>query len=156
MAMPIKFRCKHCNQLLGIARRKAGSEVECPTCKHKVEVPSNGASEGSVVRAERSEPAVPAPPLFERSDFEEILKPPVPAERHAVPPPPSSPAPARAAALPDAYDVEPARPSGESFSGLAPPGILLTPWRATLVTVVVVLLLGVAFGAGLIVGRWVL
>ena len=30
--MPIRFRCAYCNQLMGIAHRKAGSVVRCPTC----------------------------------------------------------------------------------------------------------------------------
>ena len=29
-AMPIRFRCAYCNQLMGIARRKAGTVVRCP------------------------------------------------------------------------------------------------------------------------------
>src|SRR5947209_4069935 len=49
--MPIRFRCAYCNQLLGIARRKAGTVVRCPTCAGEV----NG------------------PFVFERSDFDELL-----------------------------------------------------------------------------------
>lgn len=37
--MPIKFRCPHCRQLLGIARAKAGLPVDCPTCGRTVRVP---------------------------------------------------------------------------------------------------------------------
>src|SRR5947209_460375 len=29
-SMPIRFRCAYCNQLMGIARRKAGTVVRCP------------------------------------------------------------------------------------------------------------------------------
>src|SRR5262245_45905806 len=37
--MSIKFRCVHCNQKLGIADRKAGTQVQCPTCLQMVTVP---------------------------------------------------------------------------------------------------------------------
>jgi phage FluMu protein Com len=38
--MPIRFRCVYCNQLLGIARRKAGTVVRCPHCSEQLIVPS--------------------------------------------------------------------------------------------------------------------
>ena len=37
--MPIKFRCTHCSQLLGISRSRAGKIVDCPTCGRAVRVP---------------------------------------------------------------------------------------------------------------------
>jgi hypothetical protein len=37
--MPIKFRCEHCHQLLGISRSKAGKVADCPTCGRSVRVP---------------------------------------------------------------------------------------------------------------------
>ncbi|HID22034.1 MAG TPA: hypothetical protein EYP14_06490, partial [Planctomycetaceae bacterium] len=37
--MPIKFRCKHCRQLLGIARSRAGAVVDCPACGRTIRVP---------------------------------------------------------------------------------------------------------------------
>jgi len=37
--MPIKFRCSRCQRLLGIARRKAGSETKCPHCGATITVP---------------------------------------------------------------------------------------------------------------------
>lgn len=37
--MPIKFRCQHCRQFLGISRGKAGLVVDCPTCGRSIRVP---------------------------------------------------------------------------------------------------------------------
>jgi hypothetical protein len=64
--MPIKFKCPSCDQMLGIARRKAGSVISCPRCSYPATVP-----------AEEGEPARPAAvgrtshrPAFERGDFD--------------------------------------------------------------------------------------
>lgn len=38
--MPIRFRCAHCDKLLGIARRKAGTIVNCPQCGQPLIVPT--------------------------------------------------------------------------------------------------------------------
>lgn len=37
--MPIKFRCPHCRQFLGISRSKAGMLSDCPTCGRSIRVP---------------------------------------------------------------------------------------------------------------------
>ncbi|MCP4783600.1 MAG: hypothetical protein GY903_17035 [Fuerstiella sp.] len=37
--MPIKFRCKHCHQLLGISRSRASAVVDCPQCGRSLRVP---------------------------------------------------------------------------------------------------------------------
>ncbi len=37
--MPIKFRCKHCHQLLGISRSRASALVDCPQCGRSLRVP---------------------------------------------------------------------------------------------------------------------
>lgn len=37
--MPIKFRCEHCRQFLGISHQKAGTLVDCPTCGRTIRVP---------------------------------------------------------------------------------------------------------------------
>lgn len=37
--MPIRFRCAYCNQLMGIATRKAGKVITCPQCAGQVVVP---------------------------------------------------------------------------------------------------------------------
>ena len=37
--MPIKFRCPHCEQFLGISRSKAGAVTDCPMCGRTIRVP---------------------------------------------------------------------------------------------------------------------
>lgn len=37
--MPIKFRCPHCEQFLGISRSKAGAVTDCPMCGRTLRVP---------------------------------------------------------------------------------------------------------------------
>src|SRR5256714_9996645 len=70
-AMPIRFRCAYCNQLMGIARRKAGTVVRCPTCSGQVVVPKpEGPPEPEPEdRSPQPPPPEPAQDLFERSDF---------------------------------------------------------------------------------------
>src|SRR5215216_3266212 len=38
--MPIKFRCTHCNQFLGISRAQSGTIVDCPACGRSIRVPN--------------------------------------------------------------------------------------------------------------------
>jgi hypothetical protein len=76
--MPIQFRCGSCQQLLGIAKRKAGAIVDCPTCRQKTRVP--------IIK----ENVAPPPPskeltnkpvsIFDRVDVEKLLSPPVQKE----------------------------------------------------------------------------
>lgn len=40
--MAIKFRCPHCQQLLGISTTKSGTIVDCPACGRSVNVPAEG------------------------------------------------------------------------------------------------------------------
>ncbi len=37
--MPVRFLCPACHQLLSIATRKIGSEVDCPKCRSTILVP---------------------------------------------------------------------------------------------------------------------
>src|SRR5438105_740485 len=101
--MPIKFRCEHCHQKLGIAHRKAGQQVQCPTCLQMVTVPG---SDGEPAAGIHSAPIAPVGtvgnPLFEQSDFDDILKHPSPerAPRSSPAAPVSPHAPAWSAPLP--------------------------------------------------------
>jgi hypothetical protein len=157
--MPIRFRCPHCQQLLGIARRKAGTSVNCPTCHQSVLVPlhdveEDAPSEAANSTARKTTPAsghAPAQPslLFERDDFEEMLNAPKPEEaaarRPAVPPPPPAGYP----------PPPPTAPEDQFLAEAVPPGagIVLSPARTTVLTVVVIVLVAAAFAAGVIVGR---
>jgi hypothetical protein len=142
--MPIRFRCKYCNQLIGIARRKAGTVVACPTCHGKLDVPAS-----DVVAA----PGDAGAPLFEQHDFEDFLRVPFreEAERHSAasrgrssrPAPAGPPLMIDVERLPDSPDLAP--PPGA--------GVLLTPVRLAVVVVVVILSLAAAFAAGIAVDR---
>jgi phage FluMu protein Com len=144
-AMPIRFRCHHCNQLLGIAHRKAGMMVQCPTCHAQILVPHPGTEGKAEVLPAKPIPDAPAP-LFERSDFEAILQNPI-ADKPAVPATPVPPL-AFAAEVPSSSPL--VTPSGGPR--VRPPGLALSPRQATLLTVGVILLVALAFGAGLLVG----
>lgn len=37
--MPIRFRCRYCNQLMGISRMQAGKVVQCTSCGRELRVP---------------------------------------------------------------------------------------------------------------------
>jgi hypothetical protein len=135
---------------MGIARRKAGTPVRCPTCHAEVMVPQLEPEDKP-----ESPPAQPmgnAPaPLFERSDFEAFLNNPV------VDKPATAEAPV---ALPPPSPFETDIPASPSFSRPAgglrspPPGLVISPTQATWLTVMVILLLAFAFGAGLLVGHY--
>ncbi|HTN03495.1 MAG TPA: hypothetical protein VL132_16515, partial [Planctomycetaceae bacterium] len=60
--MAIRFRCSHCNGLLSISSRKAGSLVTCPTCDQETLVPREDAFEAPVPEVE---PDLEFPPAAE-------------------------------------------------------------------------------------------
>jgi hypothetical protein len=139
---------------MGIARRKAGTVVRCPTCSGQVVVPTPDPGAGASAAEEDSSGKGPA--LFERSDFEQDVFggdaarsaarggfAPVPPPAPLPPPPP-----------PTGFDVSAAPLGAPSFAGPAqPPGLVLTPVKAIVLAVFVVVLLGIAFFAGMLVGR---
>ncbi|MDZ7617381.1 MAG: hypothetical protein U1E05_10270 [Patescibacteria group bacterium] len=64
--MPIRFHCKRCDQLLGIASRKIGNEIECPKCGLGQIVPSEeAAAAAAALRLARS----PSGPVEADEDF---------------------------------------------------------------------------------------
>ncbi len=152
--MPIRFRCYYCDQLMGIARRKAGTVVICPKCKGQVIVPNPepGAPEEEAEKPVPQPGPAPGPALFEQSDLERILQQEPARPSPAQEPYPPAPAPPRQLPpVPDAMDVQelpvPMSP--------APPksGIFLSPGKLALIGVGVVLFLGAAFVLGLLLGR---
>ena len=124
--------------------------VQCPTCHGQVVVPQPESEEAPEPRPPQLLGDAPAP-LFERSDFEAFLQNPLVDKPVApsVPPPPPPPSPF-AADIPSSPAF--ALPSSQLTSH--PPGLLLSPMQATWLTVVVILLVAVAFGAGLLVGHY--
>ena len=201
--MPIRFRCVYCEQLLGIARRKAGTVVKCPNCSGQLIVPPPEeieAGEKTMESADADEPAEPkiqaaqmgasvrprpAPVvaesaagtegafLFERSDFDELLKP--AGEKKpslAAQAGHSKKAPQTIQPALDLAELEPlySMPAAAQQSpGAAAPliqpapkppakraGIFLTPLRLTIALVFIVLALAGAFGGGVLVGLRIL
>jgi phage FluMu protein Com len=170
--MPIRFRCEFCKQLLGIARRKAGSTVRCPTCQNEVMVPARDAeflpepeeAPGSVPGTVPTPGTAPESPaagaLFERDDFEAILEGAVsqePSRSVAAASVQAPVSPGRVPLPPPAVRDLKGWPSSPSGPGPPPlPGLVLTQTRATVLTVAVVVLLAVSFVLGLLVGRFCL
>jgi len=167
--MPIRFRCVYCDRLLGISRRKAGAIVSCPHCKEKLIVPTPGPEDQAAAEEEKEtneDPALPqgkanGPQLFERDDIDALLQ---PKPTYRAEPPKARPAAAGAAPVAEAVALEPyvpqmvappPKPAQPLFEKTAPTGgIVLSPARATWLAVAAVVLLAVAFGAGLLVGRF--
>lgn len=171
--MPIRFRCAYCNQLMGISHRKLGTVVRCPTCAGQVVVPNPDApaspppveKKGTSAKPEKQEK--PGPNLFEQSDIDDLLRPnvqgTVPAGKQAPAPPPPGAWGTNIEALIDIDRVDevvvapPAPPGGKPAMGIpSPTGIVLSPSKATLLAVIAVLLIGIAFGGGVLVGKFLL
>ena len=144
--MPIRFRCTNCDQLIGIARRKAGSMVRCPACRREIAVPTDAEDD--------SPPVFPPTParqdLFDRDDFDALLAGGT-SMAGAKPVPAPVPRPLAEIAGPKevAVGAEPVAVSLVPLQG----GIVLSPGWVTMLTVVFLLLLAMAFALGLLVGR---
>ena len=136
--MPIRFRCAYCNQLMGIARRKAGTVIRCPKCKGQVIVPQPADSDPE------SGPDPAGPNVFEQSNFSQAFEA-GPGNLSTPGPKPHSPAASSPQAIPELeIDVEPVLLPGTGF--------FLTPGKLALLGVGIVVLMGLAFFAGLILG----
>ncbi len=163
--MPIRFRCVYCNQLMGIARRKAGTVVRCPSCASQVTVPNLSSEKPADKPARAPAPSEPAP-IFERSDFDEVFNPGGVHTRPAAAPAPSlEPAAPLPAPAPAAFLKEPLPPTSYPDPGAgtatvpapetaAPgkPGVWLTPGMLTLLSVGVIVALVLSFAFGLWLG----
>lgn len=167
--MPIRFRCAYCNQLMGIARRKAGSVVRCPTCSGQVVVPtleeagmSSGAREGSREKEKRKS-TQPQPPvqlpgagqLFEGNELDQLLE--GAAGEHPSILAPAPGALQNLAAFPASTGVAPASgpPSIIQHSGAVPSQPRrkgLTLMMLAFIALLVLFAVGGAFGLGYYVG----
>ncbi len=139
--MAIRFPCRACKQLLGIASRKVGTEIECPKCGQSQVVPTKEQAAALTSQADREEDLPQENGRIVVYD-EEPIPPPETPEAGAVSGEQPSLVDEAAAALP----VETLRP--------LPPGMILYTrgtlyWQAVLIAVV-----GAAgFASGYFVGR---
>lgn len=122
--MPIRFRCAYCNQLMGIARRKAGTVVKCPKCAGEIIVPTPESGDAATNDFELTDENGQAP--AESRDV---------SDRIAPPTEPSGPTP-----------VLPPPPPMRL-------GIFLSIGTLAVSVVVIVLLLILMFVLGLIIGK---
>jgi hypothetical protein len=74
--MPVRFLCPACHQLLSIALRKVGSEVDCPKCRSIIIVPDPHDEQAA-------EPSNP----FEHGGLEQVLS---AISAHETPAPPNN------------------------------------------------------------------
>jgi phage FluMu protein Com len=160
--MPIRFRCVYCDKLLGIARRKAGSVVNCPQCKQPLIVPTpEPEPEPTAATAGPSGPPPVPASLFERDDFDELLQGGATIRtsdesrrRKRSKSSRSAQLPARPQPVERDLPAPPPLPTPQLHPPLAQPaGIMLTTGKMILLIVVVLMLIVVAFGGGIVVGR---
>jgi hypothetical protein len=142
--MPIRFRCAYCNQLMAIAHRKAGSVVRCPKCAGELIVPTP--PDAPAPSAGNGSDEINISAILEQADVErEFASPPEP------PPEATHTATAAATSRPVAVDT---LPGGLPDPVPTQPSVFL-PRRMLVVAVVLgLLILGTAFVAGFVAGRW--
>jgi DNA-directed RNA polymerase subunit RPC12/RpoP len=140
--MPIKFRCAYCNQLMGIARRKAGTVVNCPNCNGQVVVP---------------DPALVSPPLDSPNPAADPALFQKASPLQTPPTPPMPPAPAHRLAAPtanmDQFDVQPLSFPGNQVHATAlpdPPPQAGIRWVLVIIAIILVV---IGFGVGFAVAR---
>jgi DNA-directed RNA polymerase subunit RPC12/RpoP len=155
--MPIRFRCAYCQQLMGIARRKAGAVVRCPRCAGEVIVPptheipdANGAgqpndhpeSEESGDELAAIEPAARDAAAREPGGRD--------APNQLMPPPSYTNAPVAAGQASSTGE-----PAGTSAAWNVRRSEVFMPTPMLIVSLaLLVASLAVMFGLGCVVGRW--
>lgn len=153
--MPIRFRCVYCEQLLGIARRKANTVVRCPGCGGQLVVPEPNASNSTEDAPGSPEPAAGGPALFERDDIDDLLRQKAPVQsistRHS-PVPPAVSTEGTVSSLEGPAVVPQPQPRPAMAPATPQTGIVLSPMTATILSVVIVLAVSLAFAAGLFTG----
>jgi phage FluMu protein Com len=131
--MPIRFRCAYCNQLMGIATRKAGTIIRCPKCSGEIIVPTP-----EHVSPERRGNAVNA--AFEDREFDRLLQ-------------PSATAPATPTPTPEAQDNAFLLGAERTFGPQALSGVFVSTRALVLAVLVLLVLLLLVFAAGFVVGK---
>ena len=150
--MPIRFRCAYCQQLMGIARRKAGAVVRCPRCAGELIVPPTQEIPGGNGAAPLHDPA-------ESEEFGEELAALEPAARDAgarpapnplMPLPPYANAPVAAG-----QQSSMGEPAGISAAwNVRKSGVFMPTPMLVVALALLVASLAVMFGLGCVVGRW--
>ena len=170
--MPIRFRCSRCNRLLGIARRKAGSETKCPHCGATIMVPGDDEGVDDQTQLDDIDELInPVTTLPLKTAAPILATRPPPVPRAARPAHEPIPLPAEERPLferdveavlgaihqtPNGTDAP--RPKAAPTAGLdaislAPERshIVLSAQLATGLAVVVVVLMAISFGAGFLI-----
>jgi len=159
LPMPIRFHCHRCHQLLGIASRKAGSDIACPKCGLSQEVPNEEAAAAAMAMDQFAQSEIAAdvanlvvyddqPAVIETARQRSSQQPSTgstsstktPSTKAvATPPPVGSPAP-------EAAPVKPGQPV---------PGDMILYRRRTFYVqaVLMVVIAGVFFAVGYFIGR---
>jgi hypothetical protein len=134
--MPIRFRCAYCNQLMGIASRKAGTVVRCPKCAGEIIVPTPDGT-GQSPQPNDQEPANPL--AFDSVNFDVT---PVASTDTNV-------------SVPTPIDLLPTDFSPNSLSNPLPKrtGLFVPLGMLILSLAVIVLLLILVFTLGILIGR---
>ena len=152
--MAIRFFCQRCNQLLGIASRKAGTEIACPTCGLSQTVPSEEAAAASLAigKSDRAKQIVEdASDIVVYDDQPAAIQTP---RLRSVPVKPA-PAPASAPAdQPAPESVSQALQTGLQAGRPVPQGMILYHRQTLYVQAVLfVVVAAVGFGSGYFIGR---
>jgi hypothetical protein len=159
--MPIRFRCAYCQQLMGIARRKAGTVVRCPKCAGQVVVPPpddfdlDGSGTTGAAQPNKATGNGEGK-LFEQSDFEQVFDQGAAAAPQVLQPTvsgraPGTPRPAFANLPPGGSHEYEAVPLGQARTPSR--GLYLTSGVLAVVSALMVVLMGMAFFLGLLLGR---
>jgi phage FluMu protein Com len=145
--MPIRFRCKRCNQWLAIASRKAGSEIQCPKCGWSQVVPNQEAASAAMAMdqfAKNHETAENGSSLTVYDDQPAPIEIPQPAQQQKT-----------AASTPASATADLSAAEGQLALGKpVPRGMILYP-RSTLYVqgALLLILFAVGFGSGYLIGR---
>jgi hypothetical protein len=141
--MPVRFLCPACHQLLSIATRKIGAEVECPKCRSTIIVPDPRDSHASEL------PNAETPSLFEQAGLEQALSA-ISASDKGVPPTAAEPAPQ--------YDSSPAnslfpQPAGDQTKRPNDDSLVVISRRVLYLQAALLAIVGlVAFFCGYVIG----